>query len=62
MSLRATTRPMSVRRGSLGRFPRGLLAVVAIADMVGLHLPREMQPFFVPIALVAVGVYMLVER
>ena len=42
--------------------PAGLLAVVAIADMVGLHLPREMQPFFVPIVLIAVGVYMLVER
>ena len=42
--------------------PAGLLAVVAIADMVGLHLPREMQPFFVPIVLIAVGVYMLLER
>lgn len=42
--------------------PSGLLAVVAIADVVGLHLPQELQPFFVPIVLIAVGVYMLVER
>jgi hypothetical protein len=42
--------------------PAGLLALVAIADIVGLHLPQEMQPFFVPIVLIAVGVYMLVER
>lgn len=42
--------------------PAGLLALVAIADVVGLHLPQEMQPFFVPIVLIAVGVYMLVER
>jgi len=42
--------------------PSGLLAFVAIADVVGLHLPQEMQPFFVPIVLIAVGVYMLVER
>lgn len=42
--------------------PAGLLATVAIADVFGLHLPPEMQPFFVPIVLIAVGVYMLVER
>ncbi|MDP9283125.1 MAG: hypothetical protein M3P38_13605 [Chloroflexota bacterium] len=42
--------------------PAGLLAIVAIADIFGLHLPQEMQPFFVPIVLMAVGVYMLVER
>jgi hypothetical protein len=42
--------------------PAGLLAIVAIADIAGLHLPQEMQPFFVPIVLIAVGVYMLVER
>lgn len=42
--------------------PAGLLALVAIADVFGLHLPPEMQPFFVPIVLIAVGVYMLVER
>jgi hypothetical protein len=42
--------------------PAGLLAIVAIADVVGLHLPQEMQPFFVPIVLIAVGIYMLVER
>jgi hypothetical protein len=42
--------------------PAGLLAIVAIADVFGLHLPPEMQPFFVPIVLIAVGVYMLVER
>lgn len=42
--------------------PAGLLAIVAIADVFGLHLPQEMQPFFVPTVLIAVGVYMLVER
>ena len=42
--------------------PAGLLALVAIADVVGLHLPQELQPFFVPIVLIAVGMYMLVER
>lgn len=42
--------------------PAGLLALVAIADVVGLHLPQEMQPFFVPIVLIAVGLYMLMER
>lgn len=42
--------------------PAGLLAIVAIADLVGLHLPQEMQPFFVPVVLIAVGVYMLAER
>jgi hypothetical protein len=42
--------------------PAGLLAIVAIADIFGLHLPPELQPFLVPIVLMAVGVYMLVER
>ena len=42
--------------------PAVLLALVAIADVVGLHLPEATQPFFVPIVLIAVGVYMLVER
>ena len=42
--------------------PAGLLAIVAIADIFALHLPPELQPFFVPIVLIAVGVYMLVER
>jgi hypothetical protein len=42
--------------------PAALLAIVAIADVIGLHLPQEMQPFFVPVVLIAVGVYMLVER
>ena len=40
----------------------GLLALVAIAHIVGLDLPEALQPFFVPIVLIAVGVYMLVER
>ena len=39
-----------------------LLALVATADVIGLHLPDATQPFFVPIVLIAVGVYMLVER
>jgi len=42
--------------------PAGLLAIVAIADIFGLHLPQGLQPFFVPIVLMAVGVYMLAER
>ena len=42
--------------------PAGLLAIVAIADVFGVHLPQEMQPFFVPVVLIAVGVYMLAER
>jgi hypothetical protein len=42
--------------------PAGLLALVAIAHIVGLDLPEGLQPFFVPIVLIAVGVYMLVER
>jgi hypothetical protein len=50
----------SEHRGLL--IPAGLLAVVAIADVVGLHLPEATQPFFVPVVLIAVGVYMLVER
>jgi hypothetical protein len=42
--------------------PAFLLALVAIADVFGFHLPEEAQPFFVPIVLIAVGVYMLAER
>jgi hypothetical protein len=42
--------------------PAALLAIVALADVFGLHLPQELQPFFVPIVLIAVGVYMLAER
>jgi len=42
--------------------PAGLLALVATADVIGLHLPDATQPFFVPIVLIAVGVYMLLER
>lgn len=42
--------------------PAGLLAIVAIADAFGVHLPQELQPFFVPVVLIAVGVYMLAER
>jgi hypothetical protein len=40
----------------------GLLALVAIADQLGWHLPEATQPFLVPTVLIAVGVYMLVER
>jgi hypothetical protein len=42
--------------------PAGLLALVAIADLFGLRLPEVTQPFLVPIVLLAVGAYMLVER
>jgi len=42
--------------------PAGLLALVAIADIVGLDLPEGLQPFFVPIVLIALGIYTLVER
>ena len=42
--------------------PAGILALVAIADVFGLHLPDAMQPFFVPVVLIAVGLYMLAER
>jgi hypothetical protein len=42
--------------------PAAALAIVAVAEMVGLNLPEGLQPFFVPIVLMAVGVYMLVER
>lgn len=42
--------------------PAGLLALVAIADQLGWQLPEATQPFFVPVVLIAVGVYMLVER
>jgi hypothetical protein len=43
--------------------PAGVLAVVAVVDMftkVQL-VPSGLQPFFVPIVLIAVGVYLLVE-
>ena len=43
--------------------PAGVLAVVAVVDMftkVQL-VPGAFQPFFVPIVLIAVGVYLLVE-
>jgi hypothetical protein len=42
--------------------PTAALAIVAIADLFGLHLPPATQPFFVPTVLIAVGAYMLVER
>jgi hypothetical protein len=42
--------------------PAALLAVVAIADQLGLHLPDALQPYFVPLILLAVGIYMLAER
>jgi hypothetical protein len=42
--------------------PAVLLAVVAVADQLGLHLPEGTERFFVPVVLFAVGVYMLVER
>ena len=43
--------------------PAAVLAVVALADLF-LHVqivPSGLQPFFVPIVLIAVGVYLLVE-
>ena len=42
--------------------PAALLAIVAVADLVGLRLPDALQPYFVPLILLAVGVYMLAER
>src|SRR5688572_15320729 len=42
--------------------PAALLAIVAIADQVGLQLPGAVQPYFVPLILLAVGIYMLAER
>ena len=42
--------------------PAALLAIVAVADQVGLHLPDVLQPYFVPLILLAVGIYMLAER
>jgi hypothetical protein len=42
--------------------PAALLAIVAIADQVGLQMPDVVQPYFVPLILLAVGVYMLAER
>lgn len=43
--------------------PAAVLAVVALADLFA-HVqvvPSGLQPFFVPIVLIAVGVYLLVE-
>lgn len=42
--------------------PAALLAIVAIADQIGLQLPDAVQPYFVPLILLAVGLYMLAER
>jgi hypothetical protein len=42
--------------------PAVLLAIVAVADQVGLQLPDVVQPYFVPLILLAVGIYMLAER
>jgi ABC-type enterochelin transport system permease subunit len=42
--------------------PAALLAIVAIADQIGWHLPEATQPYFVPVVLIAVGIYMLAER
>lgn len=42
--------------------PAALLAIVAIADQIGLQLPDAVQPYFVPLILLAVGIYMLAER
>ena len=42
--------------------PAALLAIVAVADRVGLQLPDVVQPYFVPLILLAVGIYMLAER
>jgi CDP-diglyceride synthetase len=42
--------------------PAALLAIVAVADQVGLQLPDVVQPYFVPVILLAVGIYMLAER
>jgi hypothetical protein len=41
--------------------PAALLAIVAVLDLFGLHLPQGLQPFFVPVVLIAVGMYLLVE-
>lgn len=42
--------------------PAALLAIVAVADQLGLQLPDAVQPYFVPLILLAVGIYMLAER
>ena len=42
--------------------PAALLAIVAVADQFGLRLPDAAQPYFVPLILLAVGIYMLAER
>ena len=42
--------------------PAALLAIVAAADQFGVPLPSAVQPYFVPLILLAVGIYMLAER
>ena len=42
--------------------PAALLAIVAVADQFGLQMPDVVQPYFVPLILLAVGIYMLAER
>lgn len=42
--------------------PAAVLAIVTIADLFGLQMPTAIQPYFVPVILLAVGVYMLAER
>lgn len=42
--------------------PAALLAIVAVADQIGFQLPDAVQPYFVPVILLAVGIYMLAER
>ena len=42
--------------------PAVLLGIVAVADQIGLQLPDVVQPYFVPLILLAVGIYMLAER
>jgi hypothetical protein len=42
--------------------PAALLAIVAVADQFGLQMPDLVQPYFVPLILLAVGIYMLAER
>jgi hypothetical protein len=43
--------------------PAGVLVIVALADLFlrVQIVPAQLQPFFVPIVLIAVGVYLLVE-
>jgi hypothetical protein len=42
--------------------PAALLAIVAVADQLGVQLPSAVQPYFVPLILLALGIYMLAER